>query len=227
MRADEIEAIIHHETPKQFWIDEIADLGARFANAHALIKGTDLTARRARRIEGQFRHASTEQGFETFALLHGAESLQGQYVPGGESLIYQPLMKFGSVIVGFAMHAEPGALPTKNKTRGGAVQLNFEFSDHLDFGHDPADQHLLYVALLASRDQQVAGAVRAIEIAVIDSKFDHFLYRRPIEKFLAAYPAVDPSGSTPVSADTEPLVKLKVRPKPFASTQDGPTKKGG
>lgn len=233
MAPEEISEFIRADVPKQYWLDTVADIGARFAAAHLLISGTDLTLRRARRIEGQYRYVSVEQGVETIGLAHGGENLQNQTVPGSDALIYQPFIRFGDVVVGFAMHAEPGALPTKNKTRGATAELNFAFMDTLELD-TPSSKPLLYVALLASRDRSVAGTVRQIEIAVIDSAFDHFIFRQPIERFIASYPAAgsstaaaptapSPTSSTPAAA---PLVKLKPQPKPFASGTSS-AKKGG
>lgn len=210
MKPVELAALIRAKVPKQFWADAVGNFVLRTKSANTIIKDhTDLSPRRAAKAEGTLRFQSLEQGFEALGGLHAAENLLQKALPGIDSPVYQPFQRFHDVIVGFAMHSESGKLPTHNKSRGAASQLNFDFTAHLELpSHKPIN--VLFVVLMVARDKSVAGGIESIELGVIDPSYDHFLYCEKIEAFLAGY-AGAPRPSAP---DSAPLVKLRKSPTP-------------
>lgn len=210
LKAIELAALIRTKVPQQFWTDAVASFVMRTKNANQVVRDhTDLSPRRAAKAEGMLRFQSLEQGFEALGGLHAAENLLQKALPGIDSPVYQPFQQFDDVIVGFAMHAESGKLPTRNKSRSAAAQLNFDFTAHLDVtGHEQVN--VLFVVMMVARDRSIAGGIDSIEIGVIDPSYDHFLYCEKIDVFLAGYD----KGPKPSVPDTAPLVKLRKHPTP-------------
>lgn len=221
----ETSALIKQHTPLAFWQEIVGQVEALFPAAHKLAKGTGLIARRARHVEGQYRFAAIEQAFETIGERHGAANLYKMSVPGSDEIVFQPYQRFGPVVVGFAMQAEPGALPSANRSRMSAVQLNLPLEPTLPFSIEPPEK-TVFVALCASRKRDEPGCVRGIELLVIDSRYDQFLFRQSVTDFMAGYTTHTVIGSAPPSAGVDaapsvetpkPLVRLKPRPAPVAA----------
>lgn len=208
MTQDQIAALIVRNVPRPFWIEARARLTAAFASAPAIIKKhTALKPFRAARVSGQLRFALIEQGFETVGANLGAINLYQQELPGmPDALVFQPLQQFGAVIVGYASQPKPGSLPAKNLTRGRAVQLNFAFSDHLGLDGVAPPAPTLFVSMLTTPDPANPGSVGSIEIGVIDSRYDHFMFHEPLSEFMKRY--ARPAAKKPPS-----LVKLRKKPR--------------
>ncbi len=245
MTEDEYAAMIRANVPRRFWDETLGQVEFLFQAAHRLAAGTGLIARRASHVEGQYRFVAIEQAFETVGARNGGINLYRSPAPGTDQVLWQPYQQFGKIVVGFAMQPEPGALPPRNRSRLGAVQLNLPFEPRLPFPEEPeADR--MFVALCASRDREHAGSVRGIELLVIDSRYDQILFRQPLARFLAGYgepsapaalaPEPAPRRSTPPAppqrkaekAPTDrtdarpppqgkPLVRLRSQPKPIAT----------
>lgn len=165
MAADEIKACIIETLPRDLLIDLLDTAVARARQAHALIRdNTDLTGRSARGLEGQARFRLMEKGFQKTCERHGGMPLEGDVIPGTDQRYYQPFMRFGGdhpgVLLGLASMPEPRELPTKNRSRGAGVTLNYHLTPRLDLEGNsrtvkPGD---IFVLLLFARDPSQGGA---------------------------------------------------------------------
>jgi hypothetical protein len=214
---------IRRNVPRAFLQDVLDSAPVVLRSAAEWAKKGDLTPKRSAHVEAFARFQKLEQSFQELGEHHSGECMLGLEIPGTEQIFFQPMERFGSVIVGISSQPEPGALPTKNKTRGGAASLNLFCTPTLPFGEEFLKEPDLYAAILVSRDKATRGKVRDVEVAVIDATFSRFVVRQPLKDFLASYP--DAGSITPpvaaVPPPKGPLVKLK--PKKSAAGGETPS----
>jgi hypothetical protein len=207
---------------KELFLDLEDRLSAEALKAFEMIRDhSGLSKKRAREAEGQARFRMMEQGFEDVCKLHGGHLLEGGVIPNTELPVFQPFMRFDAnrkgVILGLASMPEAKALPTKNKSRRAGITLNYDLVPRLDFDGKEAKIGDIFVLLLVSRDREKLGKIEEIAVGVIDSKYEHFLFYEPLDKFLSedsAHP-VSPKPPMPSATAAAPVVQLKKKPTPF------------
>lgn len=161
-----------------------------------------LDRRRARHAEGISRFHMMEKGFQEVCELHGGVLLEGGIVPNTDLKTYQPYIRFEvdgkGVILGLAAMAEPGKLPTKNKSRRAAIKLNYLLSPRFDFDGNGAKVGDICIILLFSRDREAAGKIEELAIGVIDTEYQHYLYYERLDEYLAGEEVIVPSPDGPL-----------------------------
>lgn len=213
-----IKARIVSTLPRELVLDLFDVAISRAREAHELVKGTDLSGRGARGLEGQARFRLMEKGFQDACEQHGGVPLEGDVIPGTDLRYFQPFMRFGGdrpgVLLGLASMPVRAEIPNKNRSRLAGVSLNHIVSPRLDLdgtggAPKPGD---VFVLLLFARDPGRAGHVDEVAIGLIDSDYASFLFYEPIEKFLEGYATPEaPTDDGPMPS----LVTLKKVRKAF------------
>lgn len=202
-------------------IDLIDRLTQEAFRAFEMVKNeSGLEGRSARELTGQARFRMMEKGFVDENVKHGGTRLDAEVMPGVGEHVYQPFFIHGSaedrIVLGLATISEPAKLPTKNRSRGAAVQLNYRILPTLDFDGTSPKPGDIFVLLLVARDPKHGGMINEIAIGVIDALYQQYIVYVPIEKLLALYSAPTPTSSTPGGGMT-----LKADPKKFVAPEQG------
>jgi hypothetical protein len=212
---------LHHVLPRDLLIDLDDSVRAGSLKAHEVVRDhAGLKKKRnARGAEGQLRFRILEEDFEATCALHGGHLLDGGVLPSTDLKIHQPFMRFEQdgqgVILALATMQEPSLLPPKNKSRVAGVTINYEFAPHLDFEGRGPKVGDLFAVLLVARDRERAGKIEEIAIGVIDSRYDSFLFYKPLDGFLNGEIEVDPTQPMEhpaVMASTQVRLKTTVIP---------------
>ena len=208
--TDQIEDHLRRALNKGLVLDLEDRVKAEAIKAFEMIRDhSGLDKKRAREAEGQARFRMMEQGFEEVCALYGGHLLEGSVIPHTELKVFQPFMRFEvdgkGIVLGLAAMPEPKTVPVKNKSRLAGVSLNYDLSPHLDLDGKGAKIGDVFGLLLVSRHREKAGQIEEIAVGVVDSKYDHYLFYEPLDKFLSGH------GDAPVA-----------RPKPSAPPAAGP-----
>ncbi|GGF36057.1 hypothetical protein GCM10011321_28860 [Youhaiella tibetensis] len=176
--------------------------------------------RRARGGEGQLRFRMLEEAFEDACLEQGWTLLEGGIIPRTDLKVFQPFLRREidgqGIILGLAAMPEPGTLPSKNKSRSAAVNLNYYLTPRLDLDDHGPKIGDLFALLLFSRDRARGGRIEEIAVGVIDAEYDSYLFYEPLDKFLKAGKDETPEAhGLPPSNAAESGVKLRDRVIPF------------
>ena len=203
--TDQIKDHLRRALNKGLVLDLEDRVKAEAVKAFEMIRDhSGLDKKRAREAEGQARFRMMEQGFEEVCALYGGHLLEGSVIPHTELKVFQPFMRFEvdgkGIILGLAAMPEPKTVPVKNKSRRAGVSLNYNLSPHLDLDGKGAKIGDVFGLLLVSRHREKAGQIEEIAVGVVDSKYEHYLFYEPLDKFLSGHgdaPVASPKPSTP------------------------------
>ena len=99
---------------------------------------------------------------------------------------------------------EPKALPSKNKSRLAAVQINCYLTPGM-FDKDGPKMGDVFVLLLISRDRVRAGMIEEMAIGIVDSKYETFLFYKPFSKFMSGVGVGPTPSASPPTPPTAPV----------------------
>ena len=174
------------------WLDLDDRLRAEALKAFEMVREhSGLTGKSARALEGQARFRMMEKGFQEVCERHGGFLLDGGVIPNTDLKVFQPFMRFEKagtgIILGMAAMPEPATIPTKNKSRLAGVSLNYDLVPRLDLDGKGPKVGDIFVLFLIARDREKGGKIEEVAIGVIDSKYEAFVYYKPLNQFLSAY----------------------------------------
>jgi hypothetical protein len=143
------------------------------------------------RVRGQIRTALIEQGIVDASHASGFPAEEAGILEGSELYLYQAFARINRAIVVRATLGSASGLPTENKTRKRLVEkINSVYSRDffrpelvVDTGGPIA------VFLIVTPNPVAADGIGAINIAVVDDRYDHYLFAEPLETFMTRYAA--------------------------------------
>ena len=164
-----------------------------------------------RRAVGMVRHELISQTWKEIFALHGGENVASVPVEIGpdeikQSPLYLATAGFGGTLVGFASQLHPDDLPAKSATRKALCHQNRGL--HPDFFHPPEQftDRQRAVLILVRRDRTDIGEIASLTLALIDSRYENFIYTWSLEDFIAGYGATS-AGTEEGKATTKPILK--------------------
>lgn len=207
---------------RELVVDLIDRVPQEAFRAHEMVKTqSGLTGRSARELTGQARFRMMERGFVEENAKHGGIRLHDDVIPGTDIQVFQPFFIHGEgekrVVLGLATIAEPAKLPTQNRSRAAAVQLNYRVLPTLDFDGTAPKAGDIFVLLLVARDPEHGGMIKELAIGVIDASFKQYIVYATIEKLMAHYTSLKP-GVAPTAPLPTGGMKLKAQPKTFSAS---------
>lgn len=190
MSADDVKRIIREDVTKSQLID-IADTlrsTRKTAGQHACAMG--LEGRSASRIAGFGAYELQNKLLPELAVAQGGIVINGENFPGTELRTYQPISRFGRILIGKASIPDPGELPTQNLTRknGAKVNVKHATTGYL-FGCEPvgSTEDVIYVLLLTCRDRNDPESYEEVAIAVLEPDFSGYICYDTLDAFIAGY----------------------------------------
>ncbi len=214
---------INRRLPPRFFKDIFLDLedrcNAEALNAHVMVRDhANLDRKRSRELEGQARFRMMEKGFQEVCELHGGKLIANGVIPSTNLKVFQPFLRFDvdgqGIILGLAAMPEPRVLPAKNKSRLAGVTLNYYLQATLDFDGTGPKEGDIFVLFLVSRDHEKAGRLEEIAVGVINSKYDQFLFYKPLDKYLEGH-ADKPAPAPKAPGSGASGLRLKPQARPF------------
>ncbi|WP_279356262.1 hypothetical protein [Methylobacterium indicum] len=198
--------------PLGFVLDLEEKIRAAGREAKERTRDANLGLRSRPRIVGQLRTGIIEQALVDVAKLSGCTSSEFGSVAGTEVYLHQAHAKIGPAVIVRASIAEPGILPSANKSR---KRLLEKLNRHVDASYDmfnpvPMDElgnRPTAVFVLICPNRQSEDGIGEIAIAVADSRHQDLRFYETLEEFKGRYaPPVAPPVETP------PLRRRKVLP---------------
>jgi len=192
-----------------------------------------LAGRFALQIAGFGAYAIQNKRLPDLTLLQGGHVIEGQNFPGTELRSYQPICRYGRVLVGKASIQDPGELPSQNITRANGATVNVKHGSTAcfpGFGPKPPVEDVIYALLLTCRDRNDPERYTHVAIAVLEPDFSGFIFYESLDTFIAGYgdAGEENSGNTgAVAAGPLPGLALKKGVVPFQGTEkQGDTGRG-
>jgi hypothetical protein len=151
------------------------------------------------RVRGQIRTALIEQGIVDASHASGFPAEEAGMLEGVELYLYQAYARINrAIVVRATLGAAPG-LPTLNKTRKRLVEkINGVYSRDLFRPELVVDAGgAIAVFLIVTPNPAATDGIGAISVAVVDDRYDHYLFNEPLEEFMARYTTAPTSVEEP------------------------------
>lgn len=178
--------------PKSFLLEFDEGVRAAGRRAKEVTKSLEVSKRHGGRVGGQIRTALVEQLLVRSAESAGFEAEEAGAVEGTEIYLYQAFAQVGRAIVVRATISSANPLPSPNKSRKRLVEaVNAAYSRDL-FRPVPQDDAggPIAVFFVVTPNPAAVDGIGGINVAVVDDRYDHYLFDEPFEEFLARYATV-------------------------------------
>jgi hypothetical protein len=170
----------------------------------------DVGKRSGARVRGQIRTALIEQGLIDASHASGFPAQEAGTLEGSELYLFQAFARINRAIVVRATLSTSSGLPAQNKTRKRLVEkINSAYSRDF-FRPEPVVDAggPIAVFLVVTPNPAAADGIGGINVAIVDDRYDHYLFDEPLETFMSRY------APAPTAVEEPQLISRK-RTRPY------------
>jgi hypothetical protein len=191
--------MLSNAIPQPFLLEFEENVRAAGRRAKEVTGALAVGKRSGARVRGQIRTALIEQGIVDASRASGFPAEEAGMLEGAELYLYQAYARINRAIVVRATLGAGSGLPTLNKTRKRLVEkINGVYSRDFFRPELVVDAGgAIAVFLIVTPNPAAADGIGAISVAVVDDRYDHYLFDEPLETFMTRYTGAPTSVEEP------------------------------